>query len=85
MRTKIQKWTNSILSQFFFLKSRNKNKNKKIQGAQHMISMKLSSHPEANIKHQGLTKLNFSGDVTVVFQWRNDCSLKVSGTKLMDN
>ena len=50
-----------------------------------MISMKLSSHPEANIKHQGLTKLNFSGDVTVVFQWRNDCSLKVLETKLMDN
>lgn len=37
-----------------------------------MISMKLSSHPEANMKHQGLIKLNFSGDVTVIFQWRND-------------
>ena len=31
-----------------------------------MISMKLSSHPEANMKHQGLRKLNFSGDVTVI-------------------
>ena len=46
-------------------------KNKK-KGAQHMISMKLSSHPEANMKHQGLIKLNFSGVVTVIFQWRND-------------
>ena len=31
-----------------------------------MTSMKLSSHPEANMKHQGLIKLNCSGDVTVV-------------------
>ena len=34
------------------------------------------------MKHQGLIKLNFSGDdgdVTVVFQWRNECR-KVSGT-----
>ena len=44
-----------------------------------MISMKLSSHPEANMKHQGLIKLNFSGDVTVIFQWRNDWR-RVSGT-----
>ena len=44
-----------------------------------MTSMKLSSHPEANMKHQGLIKFNCSGDVTVVFQWRNNCR-KVSGT-----
>ena len=44
------------------------NLKKKKKGAQHMISMKLSSHPEANMKHQeGLIKLNFSGDVTVIF------------------
>lgn len=92
MRTKIQKWINSILSQYFFEKKKpnqtNKNKTKQSKKSRvHsiMISMKLSSHPEANIKHQGLTKLNFSGDVTVVFQWRNDCSLKVLETKLMGN